>query len=408
MDPNLEITAGLREEIGEILLASDRLAKGSSHETLSQLKLRIQRLFKNAEFQEKFEKHQPTLKRLVQSLNVFEQQGKSDVGAGSLNKVNSEIKSLFRRLVDKRKGLEDLNFSNLSDSYLSTDIESRLHTCTFYGQRAEVQEILNTYKIPFLKLIQAIGTACGNCSPEDLTFLLETISQVDDLPISSYVYCELFKRIRDKKGQHEAALQIFKILADHGFDPNRKDAVREYPLQIEAIGKVDLAFVPISPRDLQEYINWGVSITPEPDMVESLCVTQFLDSNKPELVGVLVYNGAQISEETTSRMRKDPRFAEMLDIREEALAALKEEILPQILLKLQESPGVKESPRVLQELMGVYALPSLAVITNTPVYRERLLTLCHEIEIKRRVEWVKKLASEIALAVFSRNVQRPI
>lgn len=384
------VSPELRAEIAGILKESETLSKDSTMKDFSLLGKRVRDLCERAEFLRlSVEVDTTPIISLAETISRLEKNWKSSTEAVDTSRMleqNRRMRSVFAEVLDTRTLVPTPDTMKAFKDSIKRD------------NMAEIAKFIGAYKINFT---EALMDACRYGTPQSVSFFIRSGGDPSHPKVAQGLLNALLVEGRPITEVEE----LVRILAPSGLNLNQRmgDDGR-YPLQsyvyLLNVG-VGLKAGVGAITSLQHAINnWGLNVNPDPTAAESVYITTLARNNFAgakgaripeiiEFVRLLLFNGARVSEETAKKLQADPRYSEMYQIRQEALARLQGEMSEDTLRGLQQS-AVKETPGDLLRIVGAYTPDTLATISGIPELRQRFYTLCNEIQGKRLDEASKK------------------
>lgn len=377
MDPRLNspppIAPTLRAELSTLLSETEKLAKSQTPGQILDLRGKIQQLMRNEDFKKNFDSLQPTMRRLTKSLSKLERNWSETQTATSTadwKKLTREIGSVLRGALDTRLVPSDAVVKEFEEA-----VQTNNHT--------KLEQLLRRYKID-VNAESNFDSACSLCDARTVALLVSFGGNVQDPALLE----SLLYSITDNTRPIEETRKVYKVLVDAGFNPNEPmEGKGGYQLQKfvkESAG-------PLTPETLQEFIDQvGLQVNPQRESEGSPYVPSFIfHDQSPDLVRVLLFNGALINEDTAKEMRVDPRFSEMMTVRDRAESQMNELLITWrkgAAEALTESEGLKKS-LVPSDLFGVvtdYSNETMFTISRSPELRAAFLMLCNQIQAEIR------------------------
>lgn len=264
----------------------------------------------------------------------------------------SDIFNAFKTIIDP------IFVDRLLLSVSSSDTEDFRYQITRY--RIRTADALNKLFIgvctqcPYADFVSTLlqHYAFGYYGSEFLTKLLHSLSE----------------SLQGRGRSLEEARRIIRLLAEDGLDLNCNASRQHLIPQLNTLN--------LDPQRLeallQELINLGVQVNPEPEgspcpFLEQFVVMPGLDE--------LIFNGAILSPEVTAKLPSTPYLQELLHIREAALVKLRSQMADTL-------GTITPFSRDLLDISSEYTL-DLWNISRTPVLREELLRLCRQLQTER-------------------------
>lgn len=388
-DRHPDVEAKLRMELlsqraSQVIKASDQLAKVPSLANRSQLISILEGLSKDEAFLTAFNiEYGPLslLESLLGSLRKLEAGEKEDSSA--LTKINQEIGELFRDMLNIRTPIASPRRGSLRIG------KERFERAVILNNHAELRRLLTKHRMSSTEVFFAIENG-------DLDTFSMILTSFPKLQMRNFVdmvgpafYLRVIESMQNRPAEQNR--QIFKLLADQGLDINQRDpSTGRFPLQaITMEGSFN--------RNLQELIDQGFLINPEPHLEDSPYLVDCLNlyertdpledykEGSLETIKTLIFNGARVSPETAKRFAADSSLRKLWNIREEALRRMRQE-RGAAQSEQMRAGGIVED---LLLLMGAYS-DEAATIADSPVVRERFLELCQDIEEEQQKAEIEK------------------
>lgn len=164
MDPKLEMSSGLHNELSSILEESENLAKNQSAKGLSQLTQKIHNMVQNEEFRKNFANLHPTIQRLEIFLRAIEKQWKSSSTPNAvLPEINREVGVVFRDILDTRPEMDPANFDKFcAERKIGDTLKSR--------DKRAIKRALSSYKLSDTQVYYLLSRGVfSNLDPEAVT-----------------------------------------------------------------------------------------------------------------------------------------------------------------------------------------------------------------------------------------------
>lgn len=237
----------------------------------------------------------------------------------------------------------------------------------------EFRHLITLHQIRDKDVLRTLfSEVCGRCiNPDFLSILLQRYEIGANifygLDFIRMLYFSLFESLEGRGRSLMETHQIFRTLADEGFDLNELGIRGHF---IHLLKTLDLRPTELS-NLVQELIHLGMHVNPDPE--DNVCpfLKPFADKAALE---TLIFNGAFVL--PIIELRSDARLQELLKIRRTALRRMGEMTIASLQNTLE---GV---PRELMPIFSDYAL-DLRTISRTPELRELLLKLCKEVQAER-------------------------
>lgn len=349
MDPRLNISDDLRNELTSVLRDCEKLSKDRYPALrITAIQKKIDAVVNNTEFKERFNDLQPVIKKFQDSLRTLESMGKdrSFKTRESLSTTNEQIKKLFRFLlvagpesVPESSSKERRELDKASEEVLFKAVSSNDHTgikrmlSAFRLENAQIYHILEHGDLRTVLIL-------SETSPK-----FRSLVRANDLEICSRFESSLEHRPETQNRQIYKLLASLGLNAPIGMVQDRGDSLPITPVLDAAMWKKGYSIE--STNYFQQLIDFGYDIHPDSPSEDSPYLVEALEYANVDTVRTLLFNGVPVSPEMAKRLQADPAYQEIYRIREEALAKLERDT----------KSGM-----------------------NTETRREQLLKLCCEIE----------------------------